>query len=128
MPKQGEHTPISDEEALEIVSRTISTGTPEEQVDAVRSTVDWASWERFVEDRIGPRQSQPVTPPQMQVFRRGMGLMYETLPSLDLTYEQNLGRRGPRGRFRDSVTGRFVSRTDVASRIGIFSSRDIRND
>ena len=68
MPRQGEHTPISDEEALEIVSRTVSSGNPDEQTSAVESSLSLASWERFVEDRIGPRQFNPVSNNQMAVY------------------------------------------------------------
>jgi len=128
MPKQGEHTPISDEEALEMVARTVASGGPDEQTDAIQSSLGRASWERFIEDRIGPRQHNPVSDRQMAVYERGRGLMFEQLPNADVGIEQNLGRRGSRFRFRDPTTGRFISRSDVASRIGIFSSRDIRND
>ena len=128
MPKQGENTPITDEQALEIVSRTVASGNPDEQTRAVESSLGTASWERFVEDRIGPRQFNPVSTNQMAVYERGRSLMFEQLPNADVGIEQNLGRRGPRFRFRDPTTGRFISRADVASRIGIFSSRDISND
>ena len=128
MPKQGENTPITDEQALEIVSRTVASGNPDEQTRAVESSLGTASWERFVEDRIGPRQFNPVSTNQMAVYERGRSLMFEQLPNADVGIEQNLGRRGPRFWFRDPTTGRFISRADVAARIGIFSSRDIRND
>lgn len=128
MPREGDHTPISDEEALEIVSRTVASGNPDEQTGAVQSSLGSASWERFVEDRIGPRQSQPVTGPQMAVYERGRRLMFESLPAANVTIEENIGRRGANFRFRDPTTGRFISRQDVAARIGIFSTRTYRND
>tara|TARA_R100001086_G_scaffold9746_1_gene5210 strand:- start:883 stop:1269 length:387 start_codon:yes stop_codon:yes gene_type:complete len=128
MPKQGRNSPVTDEQALEMVSRTVASGNPDEQTGAVQSSLGSASWERFVEDRIGPRQSNPVSTEQMAVYERGRRLMFESLPAANVTIEENIGRRGANFRFRDPTTGRFISRQDVASRIGIFSARNIRND
>lgn len=115
MPKPGEHTPISDEEAEEMVRRMITTAEDLGQI------YDMADWEDFVSSKLGTERGYDPYGTQYAVFERGRGKLIEQMAHAGFKVEYPIVGRPQEAHIRDLTTGRFVSWKDV--QVGIVPFR-----
>jgi len=111
MPKPGEHTQIDDIEAMDWVQRMLRKH-PE-----IEATTDMRSWFRFVERWM--LEERGYRPTVAQLFRtwRGVEVLYEKLPQINIRFEPVISRIGKPWRFRDLRTGIFLRPATVLERL-----------
>lgn len=71
MPKEGTHTPISDEEAEEFAKRMTQSENIEVQVGGQAALENQTMWEDFVANRILEERGTDASPATLAMAERG---------------------------------------------------------
>lgn len=111
MPKPGVHTPITDEEAMEWVQRMLFRH-PEPG-----ATISARSWKEFLTKHFEVERGYGPTVEQLMTSFRGVSVRFEVLPRFGISTFQRWTPRATYLGYRDIVTGRFISKATVVSRL-----------
>lgn len=103
MPKPGEHTPIPDEEAEEMVRRMV---TGAEDLAQIYDETDWGD---FVSSKLMSERGYEPYGTQYDVFERGRGKLFEQMEHAGFRVETFMRRGVEVTAIRDMTTGEFTS-------------------
>lgn len=112
MTKPGTHTPIDDEEAMEIVRRILA-----KHPEGVRETANTLRWHQFINRVFDEDRGVGVTDAQSKMLDQGVMTTYEAIPELGIEPWVRYTPTSTYTTWRDATTGRFVSATEVGQRL-----------
>lgn len=111
MPRPGEHTPISDEEAEEMIKRfALET----EDIEMLGSEVEWSE---FVTSKLFTEKGYV---PSAAQYRRMDTVREMALKDVGFTVERMFPREPWRVDYRDIPTGRFISRPEALYKLTVW--------
>lgn len=112
MSKKGAHTPIDDDEAIDMVRRMLDKDS-----ESLRETASSGRWYNYVRDNLQLGTREDLTAAQWGVYERGRMLTYEDLPSVGITSMARYTPTATYMQYRDVKTGRFTSYATVRQRL-----------
>jgi len=107
MPRVGEHTPITDEEAEEWVRRMTTSA---EDLGMMAEDEDW---DMFVDAKLGIERGYAPYDTQREVLQRGRSYLQQELSAAGFQVEYPIVARPAEAHIRDLTTGRFIGWEDV---------------
>ncbi|GAI91263.1 unnamed protein product [marine sediment metagenome] len=111
MPRAGQHTPISDEEAEEWARRMVRDA---EDLDTLW---DADEWEDFTFYKLGIERGKYPSPAARNVLATGRSYLAGEVMEGGFTTTRPFIARPEQVRIRDLVTGRFISWENVQKAI-----------
>ena len=115
MTKRGDNTPISDDEAEEVVSRIMGAWSDDRVADVFDNALrDGFSWQEFLENKLGVAGNYSGSERQYNMLNRGRQVSLSNADAMWTTYDI---KTGTGARWRNTKTGQFMSGADVRSRL-----------